>query len=89
MSAGIRPGAAVGRITRASRRSATLGAAVDGCFPRKGEPDAGTPPAVVGAAMAALKNGRTRYAPMTGGPPFAVRSPRMSPRGLLRRPKSS
>lgn len=33
-----------------------------------GEPDAGTPAAVVDAAIAALNKGRTRYAPMTGSP---------------------
>ncbi|WP_120521638.1 pyridoxal phosphate-dependent aminotransferase [Arthrobacter celericrescens] len=69
MSAGVRAAVAVERITRASRRSATLGAAVEGAVSlAMGEPDGGTPPAVVDAAIAALKDGRTRYAPMTGAP---------------------
>jgi aspartate aminotransferase len=33
-----------------------------------GEPDSGTPAAVVDAAIAALNKGRTRYAPITGSP---------------------
>jgi len=65
----IRPAVAVERITLASRRSATLGAAVEGAVSlAMGEPDGGTPPAVVDAAIAALKDGRTRYSPMTGAP---------------------
>lgn len=61
--------AAVERIKAASRRSATLGATPEGAVSlAMGEPDGGTPTAVVNAAIAALNAGRTRYSPMTGAP---------------------
>lgn len=57
------------RIRAASRRSAALGAAVPGALSlAMGEPDGGTPQAVVEAAVDALRAGRTRYAPFTGSP---------------------
>ena len=60
-----------GRINLASRRPGSLGASVGGAISlAMGEPDAGTPPRVVDAAMHALRNGRTRYGPITGSPPL-------------------
>lgn len=63
-----KPGAAE-RIAASSRRPATLGAATPGAISlAMGEPDAGTPTAVVDAAIRSLVEGRTRYSPMTGAP---------------------
>ncbi|NWL34208.1 pyridoxal phosphate-dependent aminotransferase [Paenarthrobacter nitroguajacolicus] len=57
------------RIAASSRRPATLGAAAPGTISlAMGEPDAGTPTAVVDAAVRSLVKGRTRYSPMTGAP---------------------
>lgn len=57
------------RIAASSRRPATLGAAAPGTISlAMGEPDAGTPAAVVDAAVRSLVKGRTRYSPMTGAP---------------------
>ena len=57
------------RIAASSRRPATLGAAAPGAVSlAMGEPDAGTPAAVVDAAVRSLAEGRTRYSPMTGAP---------------------
>ncbi|MBO1268607.1 pyridoxal phosphate-dependent aminotransferase [Arthrobacter cavernae] len=57
------------RIAASSRRPATLGAAAPGAISlAMGEPDAGTPTAVVEAAVRSLVEGRTRYSPMTGAP---------------------
>lgn len=61
--------AAVQRIIEGSRRPQSLGFAQAGAVSlAMGEPDSGTPAAVVDAAIAAQNNGRTRYAPMTGSP---------------------
>ena len=57
------------RIAASSRRPAPLGAAAPGTISlAMGEPDAGTPAAVVDAAVRSLVKGRTRYSPMTGAP---------------------
>jgi aspartate aminotransferase len=57
------------RIAASSRRPATLGAAAPGAISlAMGEPDAGTPTAIVDAAVRSLAKGRTRYSPMTGAP---------------------
>ncbi|MFJ5957266.1 pyridoxal phosphate-dependent aminotransferase [Paenarthrobacter sp. NPDC092416] len=57
------------RIAASSRRPATLGAAAPGAISlAMGEPDAGTPTAVVDAAVRSLMDGRTWYSPMTGAP---------------------
>lgn len=57
------------RIAASSRRPATLGAASPGAISlAMGEPDAGTPAAIVDAGVRSLVNGRTRYSPMTGAP---------------------
>lgn len=57
------------RIAASSRRPATLGAAAPGAISlAMGEPDAGTPAAIVDAAARSLAEGRTRYSPMTGAP---------------------
>lgn len=61
--------AAAQRIIKSSRRPQSLGSAQAGSVSlAMGEPDTGTPAAVVDAAIAALNKGRTRYAPMTGSP---------------------
>lgn len=61
--------AAVQRIINSSRRPQSLGSTQTGAVSlAMGEPDSGTPAAVVDAAIAALNKGRTRYAPMTGSP---------------------
>jgi len=60
---------AVERIISSSRRPKTLGAGKPGAISlAMGEPDSGTPAAVVEAAITALSRGRTRYAPMAGSP---------------------
>ncbi|SDX49273.1 aspartate aminotransferase [Arthrobacter sp. cf158] len=57
------------RIAASSRRPATLGAAAPGTISlAMGEPDAGTPTAIVDSAVRSLVKGRTRYSPMTGAP---------------------
>lgn len=57
------------RIAASSRRPASLGAAAPGAISlAMGEPDAGTPTAIVDAAVRSLAEGRTRYSPMTGAP---------------------
>ncbi|WNM31977.1 pyridoxal phosphate-dependent aminotransferase [Streptomyces sp. Li-HN-5-11] len=57
------------RIRSASRRPRTLGGTVPGTVSlAMGEPDGDTPAAIVGAALHALRAGRTRYAPITGSP---------------------
>jgi aspartate aminotransferase len=57
------------RIRATSRRPKTLGGEVSGAISlAMGEPDDGTPPVVVEAAVRALRAGRTRYAPITGSP---------------------
>ena len=64
----LKPGAA-DRIAASSHRPATLGAAAAGAISlAMGESDAGTPSAVVDAAVRSLAEGRTRYSPMTGAP---------------------
>jgi aspartate aminotransferase len=60
---------AVERIISSSRRPKTLGAGKAGAISlAMGEPDSGTPAAIVEAAINALSHGRTRYAPMAGSP---------------------
>lgn len=60
---------AVERIISASRRPSILGAAVAGAISlAMGEPDSGTPAAIIAAAIHELASGNTRYAPMTGSP---------------------
>lgn len=60
---------AVVRISDASRRPASLGVnSPDVISLSMGEPDSGTPDRVVEAAVAALRNGRTRYTQLTGAP---------------------
>ncbi|MDR7159939.1 pyridoxal phosphate-dependent aminotransferase [Arthrobacter sp. BE255] len=60
---------AVERIISSSRRPKTLGAGKPGAISlAMGEPDSGTPTAIVEAAVNALTSGRTRYAPMAGSP---------------------
>ncbi|NVM99856.1 pyridoxal phosphate-dependent aminotransferase [Arthrobacter sp. SDTb3-6] len=62
------PGAAE-RIAASSRRPASLGTTAPGAISlAMGEPDAGTPSAIVDAAIQSLTAGRTRYSPMTGVP---------------------
>lgn len=57
------------RIAASSRRPASLGAAAPGAISlAMGEPDAGTPTAIVDAAVRSLAEGRTRYSPMAGAP---------------------
>ncbi|MEN8585088.1 pyridoxal phosphate-dependent aminotransferase [Burkholderia sp. RS01] len=61
--------AAVERIISSSRRPKTLGAGKAGAISlAMGEPDSGTPAAIVEAAITALAHGRTRYAPTAGSP---------------------
>ncbi|TDL39666.1 pyridoxal phosphate-dependent aminotransferase [Arthrobacter nitrophenolicus] len=58
---------AVERIISSSRRPKTLGAGKPGAISlAMGEPDSGTPAAIIEAATTALASGRTRYAPMAG-----------------------
>lgn len=60
---------AVERIISSSRRPKSLGAGRPGAISlAMGEPDSGTPAAIVEAATNALASGRTRYAPMPGSP---------------------
>jgi aspartate aminotransferase len=60
---------AVERIISSSRRPKTLGAGKAGAISlAMGEPDSGTPAAIIEAATTALTSGRTRYAPMAGSP---------------------
>ncbi|MDR6416931.1 pyridoxal phosphate-dependent aminotransferase [Pseudarthrobacter sulfonivorans] len=60
---------AVERIISSSRRPKSLGAKTPGAISlAMGEPDTGTPTAIVEAAVTALTSGRTRYAPMAGSP---------------------
>lgn len=57
------------RISAASRRPKTLGRSTPGTISlAMGEPDGGTPPDVVEAAVRALRTGRTRYSQITGSP---------------------
>ncbi|MFT3876399.1 MAG: pyridoxal phosphate-dependent aminotransferase [Propioniciclava sp.] len=57
----------VERIKRTSRRPKNLGQAPRGAVSlAMGEPDGDTAPAVVEAAIASLRAGRTHYAPLTG-----------------------
>jgi aspartate aminotransferase len=57
------------RISAASSRPTTLGGATPGAISlAMGEPDGGTPPEVVEAAVRALRAGRTRYSQITGSP---------------------
>jgi len=59
----------VDRLVAASRRPANLGMVPNGAVSlAMGEPFANTPSEIVEAAMAALRRGRTRYAPLTGAP---------------------
>jgi aspartate aminotransferase len=66
----VRGGSAlVQRLTATSQRSANLGLVPDGMVSLAvGEPFAGTPSVISEAAAAALRRGRTRYAPRTGAP---------------------
>lgn len=60
---------AVARIETASRRSTALGAAPEGTISlAMGEPEGGTPQSITAAAISALEDGLTRYAPMSGLP---------------------
>lgn len=60
---------AAARITHASRRPSSLGSTPVGAVALSmGEPDSGTPAAIVDAAIAALRAGRTRYTNLTGAP---------------------
>jgi aspartate aminotransferase len=60
---------AVERIISSSRRPRSLGAGKPGAVSlAMGEPDSGTPTAIVEAAVNALTSGRTRYAPTAGSP---------------------
>ena len=63
------PANAVVRLRAASRRPSSLGSAIRGAIPLSvGEPDSGTPKDIVEAGVTALRNGRTRYAQLTGLP---------------------
>ncbi|MGO2660522.1 MAG: pyridoxal phosphate-dependent aminotransferase [Mycetocola reblochoni] len=62
------------RILAASRRPATLGLVPAGAISlAMGEPDGGSAPDVVEAAVTALRAGRTTYAPLTGLPELRER----------------
>lgn len=66
---------AVERLISSSRRPKSLGAKKPGAISlAMGEPDFGTPAAIVEAAVNALTHGRTRFAPMAGSPelPHAI-----------------
>lgn len=67
MSIVHKPSSLPERITAASRRPSNLGAPPgDAVSLAMGEPDGGSPAAVVAAAKAALDHGRTNYSPLTG-----------------------
>ena len=66
---GARASAAIARVESASRRPASLGQLSVGCVSlAMGEPDAGTHPSVVEAAIDSLRRGNTRYEALTGAP---------------------